>query len=143
MKIFAQLGGDETIFYQFGIFCLIFILLKWVFLGKLQFVIETRENKTTKLEESADEKFKKSEVLFNQYRDEIQAVRGANLEILEKAQAEAMARQKATLKKVEERIEQSIQKKRAEFQEEVDSKRQSVFRNAGELSKKLIDKIMD
>ena len=62
--------------YQFGIFFLIFILLEWIFLSKLQFVIETRQNRTTKLEESADKKFQKSEALFNKYCDEIPSCKG-------------------------------------------------------------------
>ena len=47
-----------------------------------------------------------------------------------------MAKQKSTLKKVEERIGQRIQEKRKEFQEEVDSERQTVLCSANERIKK-------
>ena len=143
LQIFAQLGGDETIVYQFGLFFLIFILFKWIFLGKLQFVIEMRENKTTKLEESADGKFQKSEILFNKYRNDIQTERAINLEKQEAAKAESLAKQKATLKKVEEKIDQRVQEEREAFRAGVDLKKQAILSNASKLSKELVAKVVD
>ena len=53
--IFTQLGVDSSLVPQFVIITVVFIVAQFLFLGKLQSVLETREEKTVKLESSAEE----------------------------------------------------------------------------------------
>ena len=55
VEIFCKLGIDGTIFFQFGIFLILAILLKKLLFNPLQQVIQERSNQTTGLQGKADE----------------------------------------------------------------------------------------
>ena len=57
--IFTQLGINASLLPQFIVVVVMFILAEFIFLGRLQDVLETREEKTVKLENAADETFEK------------------------------------------------------------------------------------
>ena len=59
VSIFTQLGVDSSLVTQFVIILAVFVIAQFLFLGKLQEVLETREEKTVKLENSADETIEK------------------------------------------------------------------------------------
>ena len=62
--IFQKLGVDQSVFYQFAIFIVLSQLFVHLLFNKLQFVLQTRESKTTKLRCEAGEKFKEAEQAF-------------------------------------------------------------------------------
>ena len=70
-QIVDQLGVDYTVFYQFATLCVLFLITKFLFFNALQFVIENREEKTTKLESSAEVVTEKANKLSNEYKDKI------------------------------------------------------------------------
>ncbi len=79
--IFQQLGVDSSIFIQFIIFTVIFLLLKMLLFNKLLFVLQLRESKTTKLDEEANDTFSKAETLAEEYHQKIAVIHdGANSE---------------------------------------------------------------
>jgi F-type H+-transporting ATPase subunit b len=71
LNIFLQLGVDSSVFYQFAVVAVIFVLAKVLFLDKLQNVIETREEKTTGLEAEANSNFEKIEKMGEEYKSAI------------------------------------------------------------------------
>ena len=79
-QIFIQLGADQSFFYQFVIFIVLFVLLKFVLFNKLLFVLQTRENKTTKMEELANNKFGEADKLSKKFEEEISKTRTEEIE---------------------------------------------------------------
>jgi F0F1-type ATP synthase membrane subunit b/b' len=55
VEIFGKLGIDGTIFFQFGIFLILAILLKKLLFNPLQQVIQERSNQTTGLQGKAEQ----------------------------------------------------------------------------------------
>jgi len=74
LTIFEHLGADSSIVWQFGIFFLTFALLKPLLFNKLLYVIQLREEKTTKLEEVANRKFNDANRLAEEYQVKISKV---------------------------------------------------------------------
>ncbi|MFP5492942.1 MAG: hypothetical protein ACLGG0_15680, partial [Bacteriovoracia bacterium] len=70
--IFTQLGVDSSLVPQFVIILIAFVIAQFLFLGKLQNVIETREEKTVKLENSADETIEKVQRMQAEYKAKIE-----------------------------------------------------------------------
>lgn len=60
-SILTQVGVDKTSLYQMAVVIIVFIMAKFLFLNKLQEVLETRQEKTVKLESQADDVFEKIE----------------------------------------------------------------------------------
>ena len=71
MEIFTQLGVDSSLPYQFVVLAVAFILANFLFLGKLQEVLEVREEKTVKLENSADETLEKVTTMQAEYKAKV------------------------------------------------------------------------
>ncbi|HXH73545.1 MAG TPA: hypothetical protein VNJ08_01170, partial [Bacteriovoracaceae bacterium] len=72
--IFTQLGVDSSLLPQFIIITVAFICAQVLFLGKLQQVLETREEKTVKLENSAEEVIEKVSRMQNEHKFKIDDV---------------------------------------------------------------------
>lgn len=142
VAIFNQLGVDATIAYQFVIFVVLFMVLKTVFFDKLQFVLELREAKTTKLDGAADKKFGEADKLANEYDEKIKTISGQAQHHVSEVKATAITRQKTAIKKLEEELEEQIEKDRNEFMKEIEVKRSEVLKNADQLSDGLVQKLL-
>ncbi len=141
--IFQKLGVDQSIFYQFAIFIVLFAALKAVFFNKLLFVLQTRESKTTKLDDEAGDKFKEAEKLSEKFDTEIQK---AN----EEAHQNMSEMKNSNLKKIQEDQKEKELKVLANYEEqkkavlaEVEAKRDSVLKNSQELSENLVNKLVN
>ena len=74
-SLFERLQIDLTIVTtQFVIICILYFILDFLFFKKLLFVLQHRENKTTKLEEEANKKLDEAEVLANEYNGKIEKI---------------------------------------------------------------------
>ena len=140
--IFTQLGVDNSLVPQFVIILVGFIVAHFLFLGKLQEVIETREEKTVKLESSADETIEKVQKMQTQYKVKIEE---ANREALknssEKKQKIAQSytdQYKQTEKEVTAFVDQS----RNEFSKEVAGNKDKYMAEADALAQSLVQKII-
>jgi F-type H+-transporting ATPase subunit b len=140
--IFTQLGVDSSLVPQFLIILSIFIVTQFLFLGKLQEVIENREAKTTKLETSADdvlEKVKKMQVEYNSKIDE--ANRKALIlttESKQKISQKYTEQYKSTEKEVNGYVEQA----RHSFANEIEMNKKSYLADADKLAQSLVQKIL-
>ena len=74
--IFKQLGVVGTVFPMFFVIVIMFLILKPLFFNKIQFVLELREEKTTKLAGNASQTLKKAEELSDSYREKIGEAQG-------------------------------------------------------------------
>ena len=141
--IFAQLGGDATIIHQFVIFLILFVVLKMVFFNKLQFVIEMRENKTTKLEDHANHKFQEAEKLSSDYNQRVQTVTAQATEQFNKVKNEALTAQKEKVSSAQASADAQADEERKKFEAVLASKREAVLNNAKNLSDELVQKIIN
>jgi F0F1-type ATP synthase membrane subunit b/b' len=109
--IFTQLGVNSSLLPQFIIVLVVFILAQILFLKKLQDVIENREEKTVKLESSADETIENVQKMQTEYKSKIDiAHREALKATTEKKQAivsKYTDQYKQTEKEVNQFVEQS------------------------------------
>lgn len=140
--IFTQLGVDNSLVPQFVIILVGFILAHFLFLGKLQEVIETREEKTVKLESSADETIEKVQKMQTQYKVKIEE---ANREALKNSSDK---KQKITqnyaeqYKQTEKEVSAFVDQSRNEFSKEVAGNKDKYMAEADALAQSLVQKII-
>lgn len=140
--IFTQLGVDSSLLPQFIIVVAVFMLAQFMFLGRLQEVLETREEKTVKMENSADETLETVNQMKTEYNQKIeQAHRSALKESTEKKQAIA---QKYTeqYKQTEREVNQYVEQSRNEFGKEVAGNKDKYLSEAESLAQSLVQKIL-
>lgn len=138
-----QPGTSGSILYQFFIFVILFTLLKHLFFNKLLFVIQTRESKTTKLDEEAGAKFKEAENLSKKFDEEIQKT---NEEINQKTSEKKNSALKTILasqKEKEQEVLTQYEGRKKEVFAEVEAKKSEVLGQAGQLSENLVNKLVN
>jgi F0F1-type ATP synthase membrane subunit b/b' len=140
--IFTQLGVDSSLVPQFFIILAIFIITQFLFLGKLQEVIENREEKTTKLENSADdilEKVKKMQVEYNSKIDEAnRKALSTTTDAKQKINQKFTEQYKSTEKEVNAYVDQS----RHNFSNELEMNKETYLADADNLAQSLVQKIL-
>jgi F0F1-type ATP synthase membrane subunit b/b' len=142
MEILTQMGVDGSLAYQFVIIVAVFIIANFLFLGKLQNVLEVREEKTVKLENSADETLEKVTSMQGEYKLKVdQANRDALKNATEKKQ---QITQKYTeqYKAVERDVNNMVDKSRNDFSNEVASNKDKYLAESEVLAQSLVQKIL-
>jgi F0F1-type ATP synthase membrane subunit b/b' len=140
VNIFVSLGVQKIIVVQFASVVVFYFLLTRIFFSKLQFVLETREAKTTKREGGANQMFAKAEVLAAEYKKSIDQSQAESFELLAKKKSSLMELQKAELKKKAQEIEASLETARNDSMKKIDSQKNQIMAQADELSKQLVDR---
>jgi F-type H+-transporting ATPase subunit b len=142
MAIFTQLGVDSSLVHQFVIILVVFIIAQFLFLGKLQNVIETREEKTTKLESNADETILKVQRMQNEYKNKIEdASRSALKNSAEKKQ-QIVQKYSDQYKQAEKEVNSYVDQSRNDFKRDVDANKEKYLKEAEALSESLVQKIL-
>ena len=142
MEIFTQLGVDESLPYQFAIILIAFILAHFLFLGKLQKILEVREEQTVKLESSADETIEKVSTMQNEYKTKIDE---ANRTALKKSTDQKQSiTQKYTeqYKQTEKEMNTFVDDSRNGFRKEVAENKAGYLAESETLAKSLVQKII-
>jgi F0F1-type ATP synthase membrane subunit b/b' len=140
IQIFVKLGVDQSIFYQFAVFVVVFFLLKIVFFNKLLFVLQTRESKTTKLEEEALGKFKLAQKLSDDFDKEIQKTSEETHKKMSDLKATSLKEIHGAQKLEEERILKEFETEKKVALDEVENKRQEILKTSDALANGLVDK---
>lgn len=139
--IFKSLGVDSTVFTQFIIICILYLVLRNLLFNKLQEVLELREGKTTKLEENANKKFIEAENLAKSYKEKINNAQSEAFSKLSKVKEDILKVEKDKLKEEEAKLNGEIEAKAKLFKEEVDQKKQQILASADSLANDLINKL--
>jgi F0F1-type ATP synthase membrane subunit b/b' len=142
MEIFTQLGVDESLPYQFAIILIAFILAHFLFLGKLQKVLEVREEQTVKLESSADETIEKVSTMQNEYKTKIDE---ANRLALKKSTDQKQSiTQKYTdqYKQTEKEMNNFVDESRNGFRKEIVENKAGYLAESENLAQSLVKKII-
>ncbi len=140
--IFTQLGVDSSLVPQFIIILLAFIIAQFLFLGKLQEVIETREEKTVKLENSADETIEKVQKMQLQYKTKIDEANRGALKISTEKKQKLNQKYTDQYKQTEKEVNAYVDQSRNEFKKEIESSKEKYLSEADSLSNSLVQKIL-
>ena len=141
--IFQKLGVDQSIFYQFAIFIVLFAALKAVFFNKLLFVLQTRESKTTKLDHQAGDKFKEAEKLSEKFETEIQKANEEAHQNMSELKNSNLKKIHADQKEKETKVLANYEEQKKAVIAEVEAKRDAVLQNSKELSENLVNKLVN
>lgn len=139
--ILKQLGADETLWQQFLIVTAMYFLAKFLFLDHLQNVIENREEKTVKLEGSAEKQFDEINKLSNEYKEKISSANKeakANLDSSKKSIAKDL---ESKYRGEEKTINDYIESSRKDIEADLAQKKDQILSEAETLSNSLVQKI--
>jgi F0F1-type ATP synthase membrane subunit b/b' len=140
--IFTQLGVDSSLVPQFVIITLVFIIAQFLFLGKLQNVIETREEKTVKLESSADETIEKVQRMQTEYKAKIEDANRTALKSSTDKKQKITQKYTDQYKQTEKEVNSFVDQSRNDFTNEVASNKDKYLAEAETLAQSLVQKIL-
>lgn len=141
LNILERLQIDETIFVQFAIIVVLFLLLDSLLFKKVLFVLKYREKKTVGLEGEANRKMAEAEELSNKYKEKVNHAFNSSLESLKKKKSILSNEYKATLDKAQDEILEKADGEIKSFTKEISDKKASILSSSSELSKNLLDKL--
>lgn len=140
--IFTQLGVDSSLLPQFFILLIVFVLAHFLFLGKLQEVLETREEKTVKLENSADETLDKVTAMQSEYKQKIDEANRLALKTSTEKKQNITQKYTEQYKQTEREVNQFVDQSRNEFTKEVEGNKEKYLSEADTLAQSLVQKIL-
>lgn len=140
--IFTQLGVDSSLVPQFVIITLVFVLAQFLFLGKLQNVLETREEKTVKLESSADETIEKVQRMQTEYKAKIEDANRTALKSSTDKKSKITQKYTDQYKQTEKEVNTFVDNSRNEFTKEVAGNKDKYLAEAESLAQSLVQKIL-
>lgn len=142
--LFQRLHIDLTVVAtQFVIICLLYFILDFLFFKKLLFVLQHREDKTTKLEEAAIKKLNEAEILASEYNGKIEEINSEVYKDIQSKKHLIEEKEKENLKKAEMQINSEIEKQRKQIMNEISEKREDVFQNQKQLSESFVEKLIN
>lgn len=142
-QIFTQLGVNSTLLPQFILVCVLFVVAKFLFLNQLQFVLENREEKTVKLESSADETLERVNKISQNYKAKIDSANKDAMKVLLTKKTEIQNRYNEQFKKTEREINQFVEESRMQFEREVQANKGKFLAEADGLASDLVKKIVN
>lgn len=140
--IFTQLGVDSSLVPQFVIITLVFVVAQFLFLGKLQSVLETREEKTVKLESSADETIEKVQRMQTEYKAKIEDANRTALKNSTDKKQKITQKYTDQYKQTEKEVNAFVDNSRNEFTKEVAGNKDKYLAEAETLAQSLVQKIL-
>ncbi len=140
--IFTQLGVDSSLVPQFVIILIAFIIAQFLFLGKLQSVIETREEKTVKLESNADETIEKVQKMQADYKSKVENANREALKITTEKKQKLVQKYTDQYKQTEKEVNAFVDQSRNDFKKEVEGNKSAYLAEADSLSQTLVQKIL-
>lgn len=140
--IFTQLGVDSSLLPQFIIVFIVFLLAQFLFLGKLQYVLETREEKTVKLENSAEETLEKISTMQSELKQKTDEANREALKISTEKKQKITQKYTDQYKQAEKEINQFVEGSRNDFSKEISQNREKYLSEADSLANSLVQKIL-
>lgn len=140
--ILKQLGADSTLWQQFLIVTLMYFLSKYTFLDHLQKVIETREEKTVKLEGDAEKQFEEINKLSSEYKEKITSANKSARMKLDNFKKDVSKNLEGKYRSEEKNINDFIDNSRKEVEAELAQKKDQVLSDAESLANSLVEKIV-
>jgi len=142
IAIFTQLGVDSSLLPQLVIIIVMFVVAHFVFIGKLQQVLENREEKTVKLESSADETLEKVTRMQNEYKLKITEANRSTLKNSLDKKHNILEKYTGQYKQIEKEVGQFVDQSRNEFSKEIASTKEKYLSESDSLAQSLVQKIL-
>lgn len=140
--IFTQLGVDSSLVPQFVIILVVFVIAQFLFLGKLQDVLETREEKTVKLESNADETIEKVQKMQVEYKAKIEETNRSALKTSIEKKQQIAQKYTEQYKQTEREVNAYVDQSRNEFTKDVELNKDKYLAEADTLAQSLVQKIL-
>jgi len=140
--IFTQLGINASLLPQFIIVVVMFCLAEFLFLGRLQNVLETREEKTVKLENAADETFEKINHMTAEYKARMDQAQNNALKISSTKKTVITQQYTDQFKNAEKDVTNFVEQSRNEFASELTAQKGKLLSEVDGLSNSLVQKIL-
>lgn len=140
--IFTQLGVNESLLPQFIGVCLVFILAKFLFLNKLQAVLEQREEKTVKLESSADSTLEQVQTLVKEYNTKITHANKEAMDKMVSLKGEVVRKLDKKFKESEAEINKYVEDSNNSFLAQAKEQEAKLMSQADSLAGDLVNKII-
>lgn len=141
ITIFSQLGVDQSLLYQFVIFVTTFILAKHLFFNHLQIVLETRTEKTVRLEDSAEAKFEEINKMSQEYKEKISVANKEARTTLENKKTEVIKSEEARYREVENEVNAQVDEERKKVSADINDKKEQILNEAEGLASSLVDQL--
>lgn len=141
LTIFKSLGVDQTVFIQFAILIVMFFLISSLLFTKLQEVLELREIKTTKLENTAHAIYKQADELAEQYKARVEKTHHDSHHTNQKKKTDITSTEKEKLKSAEEQFSKEYEEKRSKILDELATQKATLMSKVDELSGSLVEKL--
>ncbi len=139
--ILNKLGLDATFFTQFVIIIILYIILRALFVSKLQFVLDQRDQQTGKKLLHAEEKFKKANIYAEEFSNKIQEAHADAHEILFSRKREMEKKASEVIFGAETRAESEFDSKIKEIKKEFAERKSGLGTEVEKLSNELLKKI--
>jgi F0F1-type ATP synthase membrane subunit b/b' len=140
--VFTQLGVDSSLVPQFFIAVIVFTIAHFLFLGKLQEVLENREQKTVKLENSADETIEVVNKMQTEYKTKIEEANRGALKTFAEKKSTITHKLTDQYKQNEKEINQFVDQSRQDFSKEIEGSKDKYLQEADGLANSLVEKIL-
>ncbi|MBT3234757.1 MAG: hypothetical protein HN353_02290 [Bdellovibrionales bacterium] len=141
--IFQSLGVDQTIFIQFGVILVFYVVISQILFKKLLTVLQERENKTVGLVEAAALQSQAADELASKYQDEVaQAYRQSQTRI-ESVRSKIKNENLEIVQKEEHSLQVRYQKAKEHSISEVEVVRGNLMKSSDELTQSLVEKIIN
>ena len=141
LGIFGQLGADKTLWYQFAIVVVMYLLSKHLFFEHLQNVIESREEKTVKLEGNADKQFEEVNKMASGYNEKINSATKEARKNFEDEKSKITKSLEESYRSEEKKINDYVDQSRKEAEAKLVEEKNKVLGEAETLANSLVQKI--
>jgi F0F1-type ATP synthase membrane subunit b/b' len=141
LDILKQLGTDQSIFYQFVVIIVVYAIAKLVFINHLQALLDTRDDKTLKLEGSTEKQFEEIEKIQAAYKEKIRVANKTLKEKLETGKADIAKSHETKYRSSADEINKFIEISKKEIEAEIKGKKEKVLADAQDLANNLVQKI--
>lgn len=141
LSVFKQLGVDQTVFYQFIIFLVLFFIVGPLFFKKLQYVLDLRKAQTHGLDSDISKMVEETEKLTHQYRGQLDGVNEEITALMKSRKSEIIKTDRDIIKKVEDELTERVKAKRKESIEQVAEKKRQLMEDADELANDLVNRL--
>jgi F0F1-type ATP synthase membrane subunit b/b' len=140
--IFTQLGVNSSLLPQFIIVFVVFSFAQFLFLGKLQHVLENREEKTVKLENTADDTIETVNKMQAEYKSQIDEAHRESLKTSTEQKQKILVKYSEQYKQSEREVGQFVEQSRHEFKKQVEGSKEEYLAEANSLAQSLVHKIL-
>lgn len=141
-EIILKLGWDPSFWWQLGILLIMFFVLKVLLFDKLQWVLDHREERTSKLVEVAAALHHEADKVEADYKDRLKKARHQARDFFRIKREEWLELERKNVHGAEAEINQDYERKRLQLEEEFKNKKTEILEKTDEISNEFVNKLI-